>query len=208
MRKIVGITGTPGTGKTTLSLELGRRLGYRTVDLKEMINKKLPVRFDTRREARVVDVDLLRKVFEEEVLTSTDDLIVDGLLSPFLPLTHIIVLRVNPSILKRRLEERKYAHEKIFENLEAEVMGVCLYDSLWCDNVLELDASGGADIARIMSWLDAGGKVVKEIDWFGEFESLLKTNVKNRRCGGGRCLRHAPEQGSAASETGGMDYTG
>ena len=55
----------------------------------------------------------------------------------------MIVFRLNPSILKDRLEERNYSDSKIQENLEAEALAVCsaeAYD-LYGEKTNEIDAS-------------------------------------------------------------------
>ena len=55
----------------------------------------------------------------------------------------MIVLRLNPAILKNRLEERNYSESKIQETLEAEALAVCsaeAYD-LYGEQTNEIDAS-------------------------------------------------------------------
>jgi adenylate kinase len=37
----------------------------------------------------------------------------------------IIILRCHPSLLTKRLRERKWSHAKILENVQAEILGVC-----------------------------------------------------------------------------------
>jgi adenylate kinase len=55
----------------------------------------------------------------------------------------VIVLRVRPEILEKRLEARDYSQSKIHENLEAEALGVCSAEAyeLYCDDIFELDIS-------------------------------------------------------------------
>ena len=53
-------------------------------------------------------------------------IIVEGHLSHFCSnCDKCIVLRLNPLILKKRLESRKYKESKVNENLEAEALSVC-----------------------------------------------------------------------------------
>ena len=56
----------------------------------------------------------------------------------------VIVLRVDPDILKTRLEARDYSDAKIRENLEAEALGVCSAEAYekYSDKVYELDVTG------------------------------------------------------------------
>ena len=55
----------------------------------------------------------------------------------------VIVLRVHPEILRKRLEARNYSDSKIRENLEAEAMGVCTSEAyeLYGDKLQEIDVS-------------------------------------------------------------------
>ena len=55
----------------------------------------------------------------------------------------VIVLRVRPEILEKRLKKRNYSDAKIRENLEAEALGVCSAESYekYADKVYELDIS-------------------------------------------------------------------
>ena len=55
----------------------------------------------------------------------------------------MIILRLNPDILKTRLEERNYSESKIQENLEAEALAVCsaeAYD-VYGENASEIDVT-------------------------------------------------------------------
>ena len=55
----------------------------------------------------------------------------------------VIVLRVRPEILEKRLAERDYSQSKIRENLEAEALGVCSAEAFekYPDCTYELDIS-------------------------------------------------------------------
>ena len=55
----------------------------------------------------------------------------------------VIVLRVRPEILEKRLEARDYSKSKIRENLEAEALGVCTAEAfdIHGENVSEIDVS-------------------------------------------------------------------
>ena len=52
-------------------------------------------------------------------------------------------MRVNPNILRPRLEARNYSESKIRENLEAEAMGVCTAEAFdeYGDKISEIDVS-------------------------------------------------------------------
>lgn len=55
----------------------------------------------------------------------------------------MIVLRVRPEVLKKRLEARDYSESKIRENLEAEALGVCSAEAFekYPESTYELDVT-------------------------------------------------------------------
>jgi len=60
--KIICITGTPGTGKTTLSKKLAKELNYHYIDVNKIIKKyKLSEGYDRKRKTKIVDVKKLNK---------------------------------------------------------------------------------------------------------------------------------------------------
>ncbi len=115
---LIAVSGTPGTGKTTVAKWLARKLGLQYVSLNDYARKHgMVVGRDEKRKADEVDVDRLRKVkFEDAVL--------EGHFSHELLADVKIVLRLHPSKLEERLEEKGWGAEKIRENCEAEAMGI------------------------------------------------------------------------------------
>ena len=91
---------------------------------------------------KVIDIDAL----DDKVSQLIDDevTIFEGHLSH---LCHgadkVIVLRVRPEILQKRLKARDYSESKIRENLEAEALGVCTAEAfdIHGENVSEIDVS-------------------------------------------------------------------
>ncbi|NLB00548.1 MAG: AAA family ATPase [Methanomicrobiales archaeon] len=131
---MIGITGTPGTGKTSVAVELERR-GYRVVRLTDTVRPYI-IEEDSCRQTLVVDVD--RWVEEFEPL----DGIVEGHLAHLLPCDRVVVLRCRPDILRERLAPRNYPEEKIAENVEAEALDVILIETLEehpDEQILEVD---------------------------------------------------------------------
>lgn len=83
---------------------------------------------DADRDTQVVDMDALGDSLEELVKHSDSSIIVDGHYSHELLdvelVNFIIVLRKAPWELYDVLQNRLYSYEKVWENLEAEIMGV------------------------------------------------------------------------------------
>ena len=171
---ILAVSGSPCTSKTTLADKLSESLGFEVVHLSDFVKaENLSIGFDERRDTSVVDVAKLARRFRVR-MAGRDNLIVDGLLSHLLPVTHVIVQRASPLLLEKRMLERGYSREKIKENLEAEYLGVILHEALErCKNVLELDSTRGVDVKEIKDWLSKGGVRVVEVDWSEEFMETL-----------------------------------
>jgi adenylate kinase len=134
---MVGITGTPGTGKTSIGAELKRR-SHRVIHLTDTV-EGFVIGEDRDRQTRVVDVD--RWVAEFEPV----DGILEGHLAHLLPCDRVVVLRCRPDILRERLFARNYPCEKVAENVEAEALDVILIEALEehpDDAVFELNTTG------------------------------------------------------------------
>jgi adenylate kinase len=164
---MVGITGTPGTGKTSVAGELKRR-GYHVVHLKETIEPYI-LEEDRLRDTLVVDVERWAGEFPPVAG------IVEGHLAHLLPCDRVVILRCRPDILVRRLGMRKgYRDEKIAENAEAEALDVILIETLeehTPEHILELDTtdSGINEIADKIEGFMRGElpPSLGSLDWSG-----------------------------------------
>jgi adenylate kinase len=114
------ITGTPGTGKTTVADALGELLKTRVIHINEYAQEKDFI-IGKEKGSYVVDLENLRNALNKEAG------IIEGHLACEMKLRNsfVIVLRCDPGILKKRLKVRGYAPKKIKENLEAEALDYC-----------------------------------------------------------------------------------
>ena len=174
---IIGITGTPGTGKTLACALLGGVL-----DLNELIREEgLYSGVDGTRGSLIADMDMVYDRVHEIAQGRDGNLVIEGHLSH-----HVcdlaIVLRLSPDELGERLRKRGYPGAKISENAEAEAVDVILVEAVeWCDWVYEIDTTGRtveevADVIReILDAIDRGigieGYEPGSVDWMGSASS-------------------------------------
>ena len=184
---LYALTGTPGTGKSSVSEELRSR-GYDVVDGKRfIIEHGLMGALDEARDTHEVDLDQLNDALEP--LRQTDRLVIlDSHLSHFMDSHGIIVLRCDPDVLAERLEARGYGPDKVRENVQAELLDVILCEATESDiPVYEVDCtsctvSESADAVEsctVSESADAVEKIVKgdgadylpgKTDWSGEMD--------------------------------------
>jgi len=115
---IIGITGTPGTGKTTVS----SYFDIETVDLKQYAEENNIGSLNSQGELEV-DVEELRQNPPQQ---GESDLVVEGHLAHFIDLDYCVVLRCRPDVLRQRLQKRDYSKQKIDENVESEALDIIL----------------------------------------------------------------------------------
>lgn len=179
---LVGITGTPGTGKTAVTSLLESRTPYRVIHLNEIIKEeKLYSEVDAERDCVVADMDLV-ETRVGEMADPSYITVLDSHLSHHLA-NSVIVLRTKPDVLRTRLQKRNYSAEKVQENLEAEALDIILCEAVdWCDNVFEIDTTSRSlertfdDVVAILDGLAAGQEEKLaaryrpgSVDWSEEF---------------------------------------
>lgn len=145
----VALTGTPGTGKTTVSEIVQTDL--RVVHLNEVIpDAELTQGYDVERNSWIADIDHITEYFSE-----CSDVLFESHIAHYLPVEKVIVLRCHPDELRTRLEERGESDAKIDENVLSEAHDVILtkaVENQGVESVYEIDTSGHAprDIARMV----------------------------------------------------------
>ena len=145
MKKVIFISGTPCTGKTTVSELLASKLGCKLIKINDLaIENDFVLGIDEAKGYKVIDIDKLNEKVMEIISGNDDLLIFEGHLAHLCDgADKVIILRVRPEILESRLKARDYSEAKIRENLEAEAMGVCTAEAydIYGENVSEIDAS-------------------------------------------------------------------
>ena len=180
--KVLGITGSPGTGKKTLAPLVAARLGLPFSSVEELAaSYGLAWRDAPRGE---VDTSALRKRFSKDPPAPT---LIYGHLLPFvLPkssVSRVAVLRCEPSKLKARLLARGYSFPKVKENVEAELIGLVSSDSFRAFGGLhtcEYDTTQSEPpaAARAIAEMLRGPKVAgPRIDWILDYDYASKLSL-------------------------------
>jgi adenylate kinase len=192
-KRVILIVGTPCVGKTSVSRRLSAKINALHVDLARLVKDEgLFIGVDEERDTLIADINGLSKRIEEIIRTSNRDVIVDGhyamhVVSPTL-VNRVFVLRRAPEELKEAMEARGYSGQKLWENLAAEILDVCLSDAIsicGLEKTCEIDVTDKAVeevVNEIVEVLDRKRKCpVGIVDWLGklEEEGRLDDYLKN-----------------------------
>jgi adenylate kinase len=178
LRDLIGITGTPGTGKKSIAPLLAKGLGVPAIALNDYsIQRGLAV---CSKGVQIVDTDRLRTSLMKSL---TEPCVVYGhLLTDVVrrgEVRRVFVLRCEPLELKKRLVLRGYSGKKLRDNLEAELIGVLLSSAVEAfgdARVTEVDTTESAPpaAARRMFALIEDSRKEKRIDWTLGYASAEK----------------------------------
>ncbi|CAG8472623.1 9917_t:CDS:2 [Diversispora eburnea] len=156
------ITGTPGTGKTTLCELVAETTGLIHIDVGKLVKEKgLHQGFDQEYQSYIIDDDKIIDELEDKLLKGGN--IVDFHSCEIFPerwFDLVLVLRTNNTILYDRLETRGYIQKKITENIECEIFQEILEEakeSYSSEIVIELQSNSLQDMEnnsiRIEEWV-------------------------------------------------------
>jgi len=179
---IIALTGTPGTGKTSVA-EVLKSKGFKIVDLNRLAcDKNFIIGRDNKRDSYIVDIEKFNKYILNNY-SGKDIVIIEGHLSHLLKCVEkIIILRSHPRILKKNLSKKGWNEEKIKENIEAEILDIILCETVEIHtekNIFEINVSDkaiGEIAASIIEIINNKFKKIKKykigkIDWS---EEILK----------------------------------
>ena len=126
----VAVTGTPGTGKTTVTGLVagdgGPSVDLEPVHLNDLVEaEELYDRVDEDRDSLVADLDAL-----ERRLADRDDVLIESHLAHHLPADRVVVLRCHPSELASRLRNRGASEAEVSENADSEALDVILAEAV------------------------------------------------------------------------------
>lgn len=192
MKHVILITGTPCVGKTTTAQALAAKLGAEYINLTDYAKtNNLILEEDPDRCTLVIDEEKMQqKLLETIEASQNQNIIIDGhyaaAVTPEQHIAQVFVLRRHPKELKQFMEKRGYSGSKLWENLQAEIIDVCLGEAaeVHGGRVCELDVTGKPveaiveDIVAILEKRKAC--MVGFVDWMGtlEKEGILDEYLK------------------------------
>lgn len=120
----LALTGTPGTGKSTVAGLVDA--GFEVIHVNDLIKDGYNVGLDEERGCLIADIPRLSRY----VKGLKGDHILEGQTSHLLPVDLAIVLRASPRVLRKRLGARGWSPAKVRENVDAEALDVILVEAL------------------------------------------------------------------------------
>ena len=173
----IALTGTPGTGKTTIS-DILRMEGFKVLSLEKLAEKLNCLgELDYSDNSKPVDIELLNAKLVHEWKNAPNNItFIDGHLSHLLPCDQIIILRCKPDVLEKRLTKRNYSKEKIQSNVEWELIGGPWNDKENDNGWLELDTTEmNQNVVKeqIVKWIVDDFKptaIDTDVDWIAAME--------------------------------------
>ena len=141
---IVAITGTPGTGKTSIS-KIIQKDGFEVVDFNKVAcENNFLIGKDKKRDSNIVDIkrfdDYIKKNYSGKEIV-----FIEGHLSHLLKCVNkIILLRCHPNKLRENLSKKGWKETKIKENIEAEILDIILCEVVEKypeENIFEIDTT-------------------------------------------------------------------
>ncbi len=126
------VTGTPGTGKTDIAKAIAKKLKMKYIDVNEVIDSNnLKECYDKKRDTYVVDEKKLSKALVG-IIKKDKNVVIDSHMAHEIPSKYVelcVVTKCELNELKKRLSKRGYHENKVRENMDAEIFGICMEEA-------------------------------------------------------------------------------
>ena len=182
---VIVITGTPGTGKTTIAKSLASRLpGSTLIHINDRIKEKKLYTSLASDGALVVDMRKLNKEIQAILKENkSKNLILEGhiLCDVKVKGATVVVLREHLKVLIKRMKKRGYGIGKIKDNVVAEATDYCGINALRnYKKVIELFAKKGTE-REIMRFVRSNKKEGRSIELLDELTEVMEEDSRFAR---------------------------
>lgn len=132
---IITISGSVGSGKTTIAKTLAQKLNYELIHLNELA-EKYKIEDVDKLQTFDFDLDKLLDDIENKLVKynkEKKDIILEGHFAHFINpelVDFLFVIGRDLEELKKEYEKRGYNEQKIKDNLEAETFNICFYEAI------------------------------------------------------------------------------
>lgn len=181
MAMLIGVTGTPASGKSTFARELSKRTGFECIEINSVLQSSRSLYDSAPNGEKVARLKPLGRRLR--LMTKGKDAVIVGHLAQELDLPYgmIIVVRAEIGALYTRMRARHYDREKINDNLVCEATDYCgSVAGRVCGNVAEVgtEAEKRAAISAIAAGRAVPAKLRLQKDRMQEFAAFIRAHKK------------------------------
>jgi len=156
---VICVSGSVGSGKSTLSKRLAKALKFEYVDVtKEIKENKLSEGYDKQRKCEIIDEGEIVKFLIEKI-KEKKNLVIDSIFSYLIPKKYVdfcIITTCDIEVLRDRLKKRKYSPGKIKENVEVEIFDSFVISAKEMKhNLLVVNTTRGYKIKEIVDFISS-----------------------------------------------------
>ncbi len=182
---LIGITGTPASGKSRFAKALSKAAGIEAVEINSVVASSRSLYTESAGGEKIARLKPLERRLRG--LTAGKSVILVGHLAQEVNLQYgcIIIVRASIPVLARRLKGRGYRPSKVNENLTCEAVDCCgIKSQELSSNTFEVETDGEKrEMIRAIisgSWRHGAGRLRRQKNKMLEFEAFIR---KNRRMG-------------------------
>jgi adenylate kinase len=182
LKRIIVITGTPGTGKTTLCNSLLKEFGKKVkiIDVNEVVNKNKFYTEIDKDGAKIVQLNRLKNKLERIISNSKENtIILEGHLLCDMKIKNAtaIIIREHLYLLYKRLNKRNYNEKKLLDDIMCEALDYCGINAAKNYNqVYEIMGNKDTLVSQAKKLLFGQKIAKKNIEILEELLPILKKN--------------------------------